>query len=224
MPLPPRLCGMGVLMKIYRSGLIVWLLAVASASIGLAEHAQNDEKVTTIAVAATATVSLTSQYVGEGHYDFVLTRNGVSTVIWRSYCGYAEAQFSSDGKYLAVLDDLWFDTLGPVLIFRLAGPDVQLVYQSPGNFDQEEDHFVYGLGGFVGNTLRIKVYSNDFSEKLSRAKRVEVFQYAVDCSHLRPRAPSYYDRSDRLYFNVNEQNSNIVSSGASGSSTTLWPR
>lgn len=138
-----------------------------------------------------------------GRSDYILRINDTTTTIWRSYWGRGEAVFSPDGKTLALSDAARFDVLGPVLIYRIDASKVSLIYQSPGNWNLEEDRFGYELGSCSNTSLTIKVIRNEFDPHRSRARKSDGFEYIVDFTRLRPITPSFYDSTDPLYFNVN---------------------
>lgn len=141
--------------------------------------------------------------IGEGVSEYVLDADGTRTLLWKSYWGRGTAAFSPSGRYLALSDPPRFDVLGPVLVFRIAAGVPSLVYQSPGNWDQEECHIALEAGGFDGDVLTIDVFQNAFPADSSRAVRTRRFSYKVDCARLSPRSPSYFDKGDPLYHDVN---------------------
>jgi hypothetical protein len=124
--------------------------------------------------------------------------------IWMSFFGLISGAFSTDGRFVAIQDGMRFCMLSPILVFKLSNNSVELVYESPGSFELEENLIDFSISSFDGPILNIAILRNKFSGKRSRPIPSKLGSYSVNCAGRRPlEGPHFYAKSDPLYFNVN---------------------
>lgn len=152
-----------------------------------------------VAVSESKTLKIITEREGENQFAVFLERSnlGQREKIWGSFWGIIDAKFSSDERYVAIRDQMRFDVLSPVLVFRIEATGPVLIYETPGSFSAEETHFTYEIGGFDSGRITIRVFSLE-RDHASRASNHFRFDYTVDNLDKRKRVQSFfYTNSER---------------------------